>query len=75
MQAKSGSRLSNTLRKKSSPVAVLNPDHFFEQADTLMAPPAGAPRQVDLRRAISNAYYGVFHAILAAAADEYAESS
>lgn len=31
---------------------------------------AGQPRQVDLRRAVSSAYYGVFHAVLAAAADE-----
>lgn len=48
----------------------LNPDHLFEQADKLMSPKGGAPRQADLRRAISNAYYGVFHATLAAAADE-----
>jgi hypothetical protein len=34
-------------------------------------PPAGAPRQVDIRRAISAAYYAVFHATLAAAADEF----
>lgn len=52
-------------------MAVLNPDHLFEQADRLIAPPpAGHPRQVDLRRAISAAYYGVFHAILTAAADQ-----
>ncbi|MBI3705386.1 MAG: hypothetical protein HY244_16435 [Rhizobiales bacterium] len=59
-------------RKTSySPATVLNPEHFFEQADRLIAPPpAGPPRQVDLRRAISAAYYGVFHAILAAAADQ-----
>jgi hypothetical protein len=52
---------------------VLNPDHLLEQADRLMAPPGGgAPRQADLRRAISNAYYSVFHAILTDAADEFA---
>jgi uncharacterized protein (UPF0332 family) len=52
-------------------VAVLNPDHLFEQAERLIAPLAGAPRQVDLRRAISAAYYGVFHAALTAAADQF----
>jgi len=52
-------------------VAILNPDHLFDQADKLIiAPATGAPRQVDLRRAVSSAYYGVFHATLAAAADE-----
>jgi hypothetical protein len=53
-------------------VAILNPEHLFEQADKLIStPPAGPPRQVDLRRAISSAYYGVFHATLTAAADEF----
>lgn len=49
-----------------------NPDHLFEQAEKLIAPSsAGPPRQVDLRRAISAAYYGLFHFCLAAAADEF----
>lgn len=53
-------------------MAILNPEHLFEQADKLISPPpAGPPRQVDLRRAISSAYYGVFHATLTAAADEF----
>jgi hypothetical protein len=53
-------------------VAILNPQHLFEQAERLVEPPpAGPPRQVDVRRAISSAYYGVFHAALAAAADEF----
>jgi uncharacterized protein (UPF0332 family) len=53
-------------------VAILNPEHLFEQAEKLIAPsPAGAPRQVDLRRAISGAYYGIFHATLIAAADHF----
>src|SRR5205085_11520225 len=48
------------------------PEHLFEQADKLRAPPpAGAPRQVDIRRAISAAYYGIFHATVAAAADQF----
>jgi len=53
-------------------LAILNPEHLFEQATRLVEPPpAGPPRQVDIRRAISSAYYGVFHATLAAAADEF----
>jgi hypothetical protein len=52
-------------------LSILRPDHLFEQADRLIGiPTAGRPRQVDLRRAISSAYYGLFHAILTAAADE-----
>lgn len=50
-------------------MAIPNPDHCFEQAERLVEG-AGRPRQVDLRRAVSNAYYGLFHAILTAAADE-----
>jgi hypothetical protein len=34
-------------------------------------PDAGAPRQADLRRAISTAYYGLFHRLLTAAADTF----
>lgn len=52
-------------------MATLNPDHLLEQAERLVRPPpAGPPRQVDVRRAISATYYAVFHALLAAAADE-----
>jgi hypothetical protein len=43
------------------------PEHLFEQADRLTA--AADLRQTDLRRAISNAYYGLFHFALTAAAD------
>jgi hypothetical protein len=50
---------------------VLNPDHLLEQAARLVTPPRrGAPRQTDLRRAISNAYYALFHAIVTQATDE-----
>lgn len=53
-------------------MAILNPEHLFEQAEKLIAPPpAGPPRQVDIRRAISAAYYAVFHAMLTAAADQF----
>lgn len=53
-------------------MAVLDPLHLFDEADRLVVPPPdGAPRQVDLRRAISAAYYGLFHFCLGAAADEF----
>jgi hypothetical protein len=53
-------------------LAILDPEHLLEQADKLIMPPAaGPPRQVDLRRAVSAAYYAVFHATLSAAADLY----
>ena len=49
---------------------VLNPDHLLDQADRLVLQAGGgAPRQADLRRAISGAYYAVFHAVLTEAAD------
>lgn len=60
-------------RTTRSKMAVLRPEHLFEQADKLVARPEGRLlRQVDLRRAISAAYYGVFHYVLTAAADGYA---
>jgi uncharacterized protein (UPF0332 family) len=52
-------------------VAILNPDHLFEQADKLITSSAGPPRQVDIRRAISAAYYATFHATVTAAVDQF----
>lgn len=53
-------------------MAVLNSDHLLEQAERLVQPPAaGPPRQVDVRRAISAAYYAVFHHLLTAVGDAY----
>jgi len=52
-------------------VAILNPDHLFEQAEKLIASQTGRPRQVDVRRAISAAYYAIFHAIITAATDQF----
>jgi hypothetical protein len=49
-------------------VTILNPEHLFDQADDLTASPT--PRQADLKRAISSAYYGLFHAVLTRAADQ-----
>lgn len=52
-------------------MAILNPDHLLEQAERLVQPPpAGPPRQVDLRRAISAAYYALFHEIVTNAGDQ-----
>lgn len=57
-------------RKGSLPMAVINPDHLLDQARSLAkAPAAGAPRQADLRRAISSCYYAVFHHTLTEVAD------
>jgi uncharacterized protein (UPF0332 family) len=44
-----------------------DPEHLFEQADALAA--GQEARQADLRRAISAAYYGLFHFTLTAATD------
>jgi uncharacterized protein (UPF0332 family) len=50
-------------------VAILNPEHLFDQADKLAGGGVGRPRQVDIRRAISASYYALFHAVVTAAAD------
>lgn len=51
-------------------MAALDPQALFEQAELLIAPRRPGPaRQVDLRRAVSAAYYGVFHFICAQAAN------
>lgn len=53
-------------------MAVLNSSHLLEQASLLVsATPGRKPRQVNLRRAVSSAYYAVFHHILTAASDEF----
>jgi hypothetical protein len=53
-------------------MSTIDPLHLLDQADRLISPPGGgAPRQADLRRAISNAYYAVFHAVVAEAADTF----
>jgi hypothetical protein len=51
-------------------VATLDPGHLFEQADLLITGRGGRPRQADIRRAISAAYYALFHAAVTAAADQ-----
>lgn len=52
-------------------MSVPDPDHLLDQADRLVASTgAGTARQVDLRRAISNVYYALFHAVMAEATDD-----
>jgi hypothetical protein len=57
----------------TSSSAMPNPDptHLLDQATRLIVPLPGetVARQSDLRRAISTAYYAVFHFIVSAAAD------
>lgn len=53
-------------------MAILNSDHLLDLAEALLKPPSpGAPRQAGLRRAVSSAYYGVFHFTLTRACDEF----
>jgi uncharacterized protein (UPF0332 family) len=57
-------------------MSVPDPDHLLDQADRLIASTGGgAARQVDLRRAISNAYYALFHAVTAEVVDDFVGSS
>ena len=42
----------------------MNPDHLLEQAERLIRPEAGRPRQADLRRAASACYYALFHRLI-----------
>jgi len=46
-----------------------DPERLFEQADALIN---GYKNETDLRRAISTAYYGVFHFVLRHVADTVA---
>ena len=54
-------------------MAALNPEHLLEQAERLLETKnsLGQVRQVDKRRAISAAYYAVFHFVLTTSADEF----
>ena len=53
----------------------MDPIDLIKHAQALLHSRKGAPKQVDLRRAVSAAYYAVFHAVLRAAADELVGSS
>jgi hypothetical protein len=51
-------------------VAIPTPEHYLEQAEALLSLYSGRKaRQTELRRAVSAAYYAVFHFTLAQAAD------
>jgi hypothetical protein len=53
-------------------MSVPDPDHLLDQAERLIASTGGgAVRQVDLRRAMSNAYYALFHAVTTEATDDF----
>jgi hypothetical protein len=57
-------------------VTIPNVEHLLDQADRLIGSTGrGAPRQIDLRRAISNAYYVLFHAVSIAGADQFVGSA
>jgi hypothetical protein len=50
---------------------VPDPDHLLDQAERLIASRGGSvARQVDLRRAISSAYYALFHTVATGASDD-----
>ena len=48
-------------------MSILDPEYLLEQAVRLIG--AGPARDVDLRRAISSAYYALFHAVMAGVGD------
>jgi hypothetical protein len=49
---------------------MIGPTHLIDQACQLATPARkGKTRQTDLRRAVSSAYYAVFHALAASSAD------
>jgi uncharacterized protein (UPF0332 family) len=52
-------------------VATIDPEHLFQQAARLITSQSGRLRQADIRRAFSAAYYGLFHAIITAASDQF----
>jgi uncharacterized protein (UPF0332 family) len=49
---------------------MIDPEHLLQLADELSSPPRrGRPRQARLRRAVSSAYYAVFHDLCTQATD------
>ena len=51
----------------------MTPADLLDHADRLIAPPPNRPRQVDLRRAASAAYYALFHRLTGDAAALFAD--
>jgi hypothetical protein len=70
-----GCQLLSTLLAKNWAMALIDPDHLFEQAELLVTRHPLKPIQADLRRAMSSAYYGLFHFILTQAADLFVGTS
>lgn len=50
---------------------MIDPDHLLEHADSELPSGRGAPRQTDLRRAVSTAYYALFHEFCKQVADAF----
>jgi len=48
----------------------MEPDDLLDHAERLLKSGRGKPRQVELRRAVSAAYYSLFHRFLKSAADD-----
>jgi len=47
------------------------PDHLLEQAHHLAKRERNRPRQASLRRAVSTAYYALFHLLISEAASNW----
>jgi uncharacterized protein (UPF0332 family) len=60
---------SMPLRPNLPEPQLLDPQQFLKQANELARRANGKHNPIDARRAISNAYYAVFHAVLGGAAD------
>lgn len=53
----------------------MNVEHLLDSADRMIAMEGRRPRATDLRRAVSNAYYAMFHALARRCADQFVGSS
>ena len=53
----------------------MNAADLVQHARRLIAPPAAAPAEADLRRAVSAAYYALFHALTVAGAQSLAQGN
>lgn len=54
---------------------MIDPARLLSQAQDLIAPRQGAPHQSDLRRAVSNAYYALFHHLVRSVSDHLVGST
>lgn len=53
----------------------MNVEHLLELAERLIATDVKRPRSTDLRCAVSNAYYAMFHALAGRCADQFVGGS